>query len=59
MHGYWRDKSNYSRLVSFNNYNLRFQGNYVLEMEKLHEVLRYFLCDNRSLDFNTLLESLI
>lgn len=60
MHGYWRDKNNYSRLVSFNNYNMKFQGDYVLEMEKIHEMLRYFLFDdNKSLDFNTLLQSLI
>jgi len=60
MHSYWRDKNNYSRLVCFNNYNLGYQGNYVLEMEKLHEVLKYFLCDdNKSLDFNTFLQSLV
>lgn len=56
MHGYWRDKNNYSRLVSFNNYNLRYQGNYVLEMEKLYEVLRHFLCDkDKPLNFHKLL----
>lgn len=60
MHGYWRDINNYSRLVSFNNYKMRFQANCVLEMDKIHEMLRCFLSnDNKLLDFNALLQSLI
>jgi len=59
MHGYWRDKKNNSRLVYFNNYNIRLQGNYILKMEKLHEVLKYFLHDNNSQNFNTFLQLLI
>lgn len=60
MHGYWRDENNYSRLVSFNNYNLRYQGNYILEMDKLYRLLRFFLCNrDKSLNFNKLLQSLV
>lgn len=60
MHGYWRDENTYSRMVCFNNYNLNYYGNYTLEMVKLYEIFKYFLCgDNKYSDLSLFLQSLI